>query len=57
MTKDKQKKLVKYCLRYKKGGRINSAVKNIGWALNHCQGTEDDAKFAILLLKILTGEV
>jgi len=57
MTKEKQKTCVKYCLRYKKGGRINNAVKNIGWALNHCQGSEEDAKFATLLLNILTGEV
>lgn len=55
--KEKQKALVKYCLKYQRGGRINNAVKNIGWALNHCQGSEDDAKFATLLLNILTGEI
>lgn len=57
MTEEKQKELVKYCLKYKKGGRINNAVKNIGWALNHCQGSEEDAKFAALLLNVLIDEV
>ena len=55
--KEKKKKLVKYCLKYQRGGRINNAVKNIGWALNHCNGGEEDAKFALFLLKILTNEV
>lgn len=55
--KEKQKALVKYCLKYKQGGRINNAVKNIGWALNHCNGNEEDVKFAVLLLNILTKEV
>lgn len=54
--KEKQKALVKYCLRYKRGGRINNAVKNIGWALNHCNGNKDDAKFALFLLNILIGD-
>lgn len=57
MMKEKQKSLIKYCMRYQRGGRINNAVKNIGWALNHCQGSEEDAKFAVLLLNILTGEI
>lgn len=51
--KEKQKALVKYCMRYKKGGRINNAVKTIGWALNHCNGSKDDAQFASFLLDIL----
>lgn len=55
--KEKQKALVKYCLKYQQGGRINNAVKNIGWALNHCNGDEEDVKFAVLLLNILTKEV
>lgn len=55
--REKEKELVKYCLKYQRGGRINNAVKNIGWALNHCNGGESDAKFATLLLKILTNEV
>ena len=50
---EKQKALVKYCLKYKRGGRINNAVKNIGWALNHCNGGPDDVKFAVLLLNTL----
>ena len=54
--KEKQKVLVKYCMRYQRGGRINEAVKTIGWALNHCNGGENDAKFANLLLNILLGE-
>lgn len=54
--KEKQKALVKYCLKYKRGGRINNAVKNIGWALNHCNGNKDDAKFALFLLNILIGD-
>lgn len=54
--KEKQKALVKYCLRYKRGGRINNAVKNIGWALNHCNGNKYDAKFASFLLNILIGD-
>lgn len=51
--KEKQKALVKYCMKYKRGGRINNAVKNIGWALNHCNGGEKDAEFASFLLNIL----
>ena len=54
--KEKQKALVKYCLKYKRGGRINNAVKNIGWALNHCNGNKDDARFALFLLNILIGD-
>ena len=54
--KDKQKALVKYCMKYKRGGRINNAVKTIGWALNHCNGNKDDAKFASFLLNILIEE-
>lgn len=57
MMKEKQKSLIKYCMKYQRGGRINNAVKNIGWALNHCQGSEEDAKFAVLLLNVLTGEI
>ena len=55
--KMKEKALVRYCLKYQKGGRINNAVKNIGWALNHCEGTEEDVRFAVFLLKILINEV
>ena len=55
--KEKKKELVKYCLKYQRVGRINNAVKNIGWALNHCNGGEEDAKFASFLLKILLKEV
>lgn len=44
-------------MKYKQGGRINNAVKNIGWSLNHCRGSEEDAKFAKLLLDILIGDV
>lgn len=55
--KDKKKELVKYCIKYQRAGRINNAVKNIGWALNHCNGGEEDAKFALFLLRILTKEV
>lgn len=55
--KEKQKSLIKYCMKYQRGGRINNAVKNIGWALNHCQGSEEDAKFAVLLLNVLTGDI
>lgn len=54
--KEKQKALVKFCIKYKRGGRINNAVKTIGWALNHCNGGEDDAKFASFLLNILTED-
>lgn len=54
---EKKKELVKYCIKYQRGGRINNAVKNIGWALNHCNGGKDDAKFALFLLRILTNEV
>lgn len=54
--KEKQKALVKYCIKYKRGGRINNAVKTIGWALNHCNGSKDDAKFASFLLNILTED-
>lgn len=57
MSKEKKKAIVKYCMKYKQGGRINNAVKTIGWALNHCNGTKEDAKFAKLLLEILTGDV
>lgn len=58
MNQEKKKKeLVKYCIKYQRGGRINNAVKTVGWALNHCNGGEDDAKFATFLLRILTGEV
>lgn len=57
MSQEKKKTIVKYCMRYKQGGRINNAVKNIGWSLNHCQGSEEDARFAKLLLEILIGEV
>lgn len=54
---DKQKVLIKYCLKYRNGGRINNAVKMIGWSLNHCNGGEDDARFAILLLNTLVGDI
>lgn len=54
--KEKQKALVKHCIKYKRGGRINNAVKDIGWALNHCNGNEEDAKFANFLLNILIGD-
>lgn len=54
--KEKQKTLVKYCMKYKRGGRINEAVRTIGWSLNHCNGGEKDAKFANFLLNILLGE-
>lgn len=57
MTKEKQKSLIKYCIKYKRGGRINNAVKTVGWSLNHCRGSEEDAKFAKLLLDILIGDV
>lgn len=57
MSKSKEKAIVKYCMKYKQAGRINNAVKNIGWALNHCNGTEEDARFAKLLLDILIGDV
>lgn len=57
MTKEKQKALIKYCMKYKQGGRINRAVKTIGWSLNHCNGSEEDAKFAKLLLDVLIGDV
>ena len=56
-VKEKQKKLIKYCLKYKNAGRINNAVKMIGWTLSHCNGDEDDARFAVLLLQILTGDI
>ena len=54
---DKQKALIKYCLKYRNGGRINNAVKNIGWCLNHCNGSADDVRFAVLLLNTLIDEV
>lgn len=54
--KEKQKAIVKYCMKYKRGGRINEAVRTIGWSLNHCNGGENDAKFANFLLNILLGE-
>lgn len=57
MTDDKKRTLIKYCLKYKQGGRINKCVKNIGWALNNCEGTKEDAKMASFLLNILTEEV
>ena len=53
---EKQKALVKYCLKYQRGGRINNAVNNIGWALNHCRGSPEDVKFAVLLLNTLIRE-
>ena len=55
--KDRQRELIKYCLKYRNGGRINNAVKMVGWSLNHCNGDVEDAKFAALLLNILTHEV
>ena len=57
MTEEKKRELVKYCMKYRQGGRINNAVKNIGWSLNHCRGSKEDAKFAKLLLDILIGDV
>lgn len=54
--KEKQRELIKYCLKYRNGGRINNAVKTVGWCLNHCNGDIEDAKFAALLLNILIGE-
>lgn len=57
MSDEKQKEIIKYCLKYKKGGRINNAVKEIGWALNHCHGNPEDAKFAAFLLQVLIDEV
>ena len=40
---EKKKEIVKYCIKYQRGGRINNAVKNIGWAFNPCIGGEEDA--------------
>ena len=57
MTEQKQRELIKYCMKYKQGGRINKAVKTVGWSLNHCRGSIEDAKFAKLLLEILIGDV
>lgn len=57
MTKEKQKALIRYCIKYQRAGRINNAVKNIGWSLSHCRGSMEDAKFAKLLLDILIGDV
>ena len=57
MTEEKKRAIIKYCLKYKKANRINKCVKNIGWALNNCNGTAEDAKMALFLLKVLTEEV
>lgn len=56
MTEEKKRALIKYCLRYKNANRINKCVKNIGWALNNCTGTAEDAKMASFLLNILIDE-
>lgn len=57
MTEEKKKRaIIKYCLKYKRGNRINKCVKNIGWALNNCEGTAEDAKIASFLLNLLTEE-
>lgn len=51
---DKQlKELVKYCLAYKKTGRINRCARIIGRSLAECEATIEDVKVAKLLLHVL----
>lgn len=56
MNEDKLKSLVKFCLAYKKTGRINRCAKIIGRSLAECEATQNDVKVAKLLLTILVDD-
>lgn len=56
MTDEKLKSLVKFCLAYRKTGRINRCAKIIGRSLAECEATIEDVKVARLLLSILEDE-
>lgn len=54
-SEDKIKTLIKYCIAYKKTGRINRCARIIGRSLAECEATIEDVKTAKLLLGILEG--
>lgn len=53
---EKKREIIKYCLAYKRMGRVNKCVKKIGKCLYGCQGTKEDAMFASKLLKMLASD-
>lgn len=53
MYDEQLKELIKYCLAYKKTGRINRCARIIGRSLAECEATIEDVKVAKLLLHVL----
>lgn len=53
MYDEQLKELIKYCLAYKKTGRINRCARIIGRSLAECEATIEDVKAAKLLLHVL----
>ena len=56
MSDEKAKELIKFCLAYKRSGRVNRCAKIIGRSLAECEATIEDVKMARLLLSILEGD-
>lgn len=55
MSDEKIKSLIKYCIAYKKTGRVNRCARIIGRSLAECEATLEDIKVAKILLEILEG--
>ncbi len=55
MSDEKIKSLIKYCIAYKKTGRVNRCARIIGRSLAECEATLEDIKVAKVLLEILEG--
>ena len=55
MSDEKIKSLIKYCIAYKKTGRVNRCARIIGRSLAACEATLEDIKVAKVLLEILEG--
>ena len=53
MYQKKIRELIKYCLAYKKTGRINKCARIIGKSLFECEATIEDVRVAKLLLNVL----
>ena len=55
MSDEKIRSLIKYCIAYKKTGRVNRCARIIGRSLAECEATLEDIKVAKVLLEILEG--
>ena len=56
MSEEKIRSLIKFCIAYKKSGRVNRCAKIIGKSLAESEGTINDVKTAKLLLSILEDD-